>query len=86
MSSELIELCRSSQIKHQAETITQLRSEIAQWKSQLTRLEQTSRREIQDWKEQYQRAEQERSRLSARVEELIAEQLQVHIGRALLFL
>lgn len=65
------------QMKHQAETIAQLREEVTQWKSQLSRLEETSRREVQDWKEQYLRAEQERSRLSARVDELIAEQLQV---------
>ncbi|KAI0087913.1 hypothetical protein BDY19DRAFT_907325 [Irpex rosettiformis] len=63
-------------IKHQAETIVQLRGEVMQWKSQLTRLEETSRRETQDWKEQYMRAEQERSRLSSRIDELVAEQLQ----------
>ncbi|KAI0338988.1 hypothetical protein BDW22DRAFT_1487354 [Trametopsis cervina] len=63
-------------IKHQTETINQLRDEVTQWKNQLARLEETSRREIQDWKEQYLRAEQERSRLSSRIDELVAEQLQ----------
>ena len=48
-----------------------------QWKNQLTRLEEASKREIRDWKEQYLRAEQERSRLSSRIDELVAEQLQV---------
>lgn len=46
-----------------------------QWKSQL----ETARRELQDWKDQYLRTEQERSRLSSRVDELMAEQLQVRI-------
>ncbi|KAI0753894.1 hypothetical protein BC629DRAFT_1598564 [Irpex lacteus] len=59
-------------IKHQAETIVQLRDEVMQWKSQL----ETARRELQDWKDQYLRTEQERSRLSSRVDELMAEQLQ----------
>ncbi|KAI0328914.1 hypothetical protein GY45DRAFT_1354872 [Cubamyces sp. BRFM 1775] len=62
-------------IKHQAETIAQLRNEVDQWKTQLTRLEESTRQEIDDWKEQYRRAEQERSRLSARIEDLIAGQL-----------
>ncbi|CDO69992.1 hypothetical protein BN946_scf184973.g2 [Trametes cinnabarina] len=66
---------RTKQIKHQAETITQLRSEVHQWKTQLTRLEESSRQEIDDWKEQYRRAEHERSRLSARIDELISGQL-----------
>ncbi|OSD07495.1 hypothetical protein PYCCODRAFT_1382298 [Trametes coccinea BRFM310] len=61
--------------RHQAETITQLRNEIDQWKNQLTRLEESSRQEIDDWKEQYRRAEHERTRLSVRVDELIAGQL-----------
>ncbi|GJE88831.1 hypothetical protein PsYK624_049180 [Phanerochaete sordida] len=63
-------------IQHQAETITQLREEALQWKNQLLRFEDASRREIQDWKDQYLRAEQERSRLSARLDQLIAEQLE----------
>nr|VWO94905.1 Membrane fusogenic activity [Ganoderma boninense] len=62
-------------IKHQSETITQLRSEVQTWKTQLTRLEESSRQEIDGWKEQYLRAEHERARLSARIEELIAGQL-----------
>ncbi|KAM5538714.1 hypothetical protein V8D89_007743 [Ganoderma adspersum] len=62
-------------IKHQAETITQLRSEVQTWKTQLTRFEESSRQEIDSWKEQYRRAEHERARLSARIEELIAGQL-----------
>ncbi|KAK7690364.1 hypothetical protein QCA50_007021 [Cerrena zonata] len=62
-------------IKHQAETIVQLREEAQQWKNQLLRLEETSRREVQDWKEQYLRAEQERTRLSARVDELMSAQI-----------
>ena len=65
------------QIKHQAETITQLRSEVQTWKTQITRLEESSRQEIDSWKEQYRRAEHERARLSARIEELIAGQLAV---------
>ncbi|KAI0712514.1 hypothetical protein C8Q76DRAFT_622486 [Earliella scabrosa] len=62
-------------IKHQAETIAQLRAEVQQWKTQLTRLEESSRQEVDGWKEQYRRAEHERSRLSARIEELVAGQL-----------
>ncbi|KAI8978763.1 hypothetical protein BD414DRAFT_516736 [Trametes punicea] len=62
-------------IKHQAETIIQLRNDVDQWKTQLLRLEESSRQEIDDWKEQYRRAEHERSRLSARIDELIAGQL-----------
>ncbi|KAI0662202.1 hypothetical protein C8Q70DRAFT_963653 [Cubamyces menziesii] len=62
-------------IKHQAETIAQLRNEVDQWKTQLTRLEESTRQEIDDWKEQYRRAEHERSRLSARIDDLIAGQL-----------
>ncbi|EKM51745.1 uncharacterized protein PHACADRAFT_177160 [Phanerochaete carnosa HHB-10118-sp] len=65
-----------SSIKHQVETIAQLREETSQWKNQLLRFEESSRQEIQDWKEQYLRAEQERSRLSARLDQLTAEQLQ----------
>lgn len=71
----------SAQIKHQTETITQLREEASQWKNQLLRFEETSRREVQDWKEQYLRAEQERFRLSARLDQLIAEQLEVRLLR-----
>ncbi|KAI0632399.1 hypothetical protein C8Q77DRAFT_1125451 [Trametes polyzona] len=62
-------------IKHQAETIERLRNEVDQWKVQLTRLEESSRQEIEDWKDQYRRAENERTRLSSRVDELIAGQL-----------
>ncbi|RDX50347.1 hypothetical protein OH76DRAFT_1402814 [Lentinus brumalis] len=62
-------------IKHQAETIAQLRAEVQQWKTQLNRLEESSRQEIEGWKDQYRRAEHERTRLSARIEELIAGQL-----------
>ncbi|CCM04121.1 uncharacterized protein FIBRA_06282 [Fibroporia radiculosa] len=62
-------------VKHQTETITQLRGEALQWKTQLLRLEESSRQEIGDWKEQYLRAEQERCRLSSRIDELVAEQL-----------
>ncbi|EIW59381.1 uncharacterized protein TRAVEDRAFT_64457 [Trametes versicolor FP-101664 SS1] len=62
-------------IKHQADTIAQLRNEVDQWKTQLTRLEESSRQEIDDWKEQYRRAEHERTRLSARIDELITGQL-----------
>ncbi|KAH8104731.1 hypothetical protein BXZ70DRAFT_922151 [Cristinia sonorae] len=62
-------------IEHQNETIAQLREEASQWKGQLLRYEDTSRREAQDWKEQYLRAEQERIRLAARVDELVGEQL-----------
>lgn len=62
-------------IKHQAETITHLRAEVQQWKTQLQRLEEASRQELLDWKEQYLRAEQERCRLSTRIDELVAEQL-----------
>ncbi|KAI0357466.1 hypothetical protein OH77DRAFT_1422324 [Trametes cingulata] len=62
-------------IKHQAETIEQLRNEVDQWKTQLTRLEESSRQEIEDWKEQYRRAESERARLSARLDDLVAGQL-----------
>ncbi|KAH9851507.1 hypothetical protein C2E23DRAFT_227222 [Lenzites betulinus] len=61
-------------IKHQAETIAQLRNEVDQWKTQLTRLEDSSRQEIDDWKEQYRRAEHERTRLSLRIDELVANQ------------
>ena len=61
------------------ETIAQLRDEPQQWKNQLLRFEDASRREIQDWKDQYQRAEIERIRLSARLDELIAEQLHVRV-------
>ncbi|KAI0826789.1 hypothetical protein BC628DRAFT_1371875 [Trametes gibbosa] len=61
-------------IKHQADTIVQLQNEVAQWKTQLTRLEDSSRQEIDDWKEQYRRAEHERARLSARIDELVASQ------------
>ncbi len=57
----------------------QLRAESSQWKSQLLRFEDASRREMQDWKDQYQRAEQERQRLSSRVDELLAEQLKVRV-------
>ncbi|OJT08152.1 hypothetical protein TRAPUB_948 [Trametes pubescens] len=64
-------------IKHQADTIAQLRNEVEQWKTQLTRLEESSRQEIEDWKEQYRRAEHERARLSARIDELITGQLAV---------
>ncbi len=66
-----------AQIKHQAETIAQLRAEVQQWKTQLNRLEESSRQEIEGWKDQYRRAEHERTRLSARIEELIAGQLAV---------
>ncbi|TFY69922.1 hypothetical protein EVJ58_g124 [Rhodofomes roseus] len=62
-------------IKHQAETISHLRAESAQWKAQLTRLEETSRQEIDDWRERCLRAEQERCQLSSRIDELVAEQL-----------
>ncbi|KAI0669261.1 hypothetical protein C8Q78DRAFT_1042550 [Trametes maxima] len=62
-------------IKHQAETIAQLRNEVDQWKTQLTRLEDTSRQEIDGWKDQYRRAEHERGRLSVRIDELMAGQL-----------
>ncbi|TCD70883.1 hypothetical protein EIP91_001191 [Steccherinum ochraceum] len=62
-------------IDHQNEVIAQLREEASQWKGQLLRHEETSRREAQDWKEQYLKAEQERTRLAARVDELVAEQL-----------
>ncbi|KAI0769914.1 hypothetical protein C8Q74DRAFT_1448635 [Fomes fomentarius] len=62
-------------IKHQTETITQLRAEVQQWKTQLSRLEDSSRQEIEGWKDQHRRAEHERSRLSARIEELVAGQL-----------
>lgn len=65
------------QIEHQNETIAQLREEASQWKGQLLRYEETSRREAQDWKEQYLRAEQERIRLAARVDELVTDQLAV---------
>ena len=65
------------QIKHQAETIAQLRAEVQQWKTQLARMEESSRLEIDGWKEQHKRAEHERSRLSARVDELLAGQLAV---------
>ncbi|KIP09646.1 hypothetical protein PHLGIDRAFT_306989 [Phlebiopsis gigantea 11061_1 CR5-6] len=68
-------------ITHQAETIAQLREEAQQWKNQLLRYEETSRREIQDWKEQYSRAEHERSRLSSRLDQLIAEQVEVSSTR-----
>ncbi|KAI0695978.1 hypothetical protein BC835DRAFT_1414516 [Cytidiella melzeri] len=59
-------------IKHQADTIVQLRNEVAQWKS----VEGTARKEIQDWKAQYLRAEHERLKLSTRIDELVAEQLE----------
>ncbi|GBE84416.1 hypothetical protein SCP_0603950 [Sparassis crispa] len=62
-------------IKHQAETITHLRAEVQQWKTQLTRLEEASRQELLDWKEQYLLVEEERCRLSSRIDELVAEQL-----------
>ncbi|KAI0755221.1 hypothetical protein C8Q80DRAFT_418586 [Daedaleopsis nitida] len=62
-------------IKHHTETIAQLRAEVSQWKTQLNRLEESSRQEIDGWKDQYRRAEHERSRLSVRIEELIAGQL-----------
>jgi len=62
-------------IKHQTETISHLRAEVQQWKTQLQRLEEASRQELLDWKEQYLRAEQERCRLSGRIDELVAEQL-----------
>ncbi|OCH88682.1 hypothetical protein OBBRIDRAFT_836408 [Obba rivulosa] len=62
-------------IKHQTETIAQLRAEVQQWKLQLARLEETSRQEVLAWKEQCMRANDERCRLSVRVDELVAEQL-----------
>ncbi|KAH9936621.1 uncharacterized protein B0H18DRAFT_327754 [Fomitopsis serialis] len=62
-------------VKHQAETISHLRAESAQWKAQLTRLEETSRQEVNDWKERCLHAEQERCQLSSRIDELVAEQL-----------
>lgn len=65
------------QIKHQAETISHLRAESAQWKAQLARLEEASREEIADWKERCLRADEERCRLSSRMDELVAEQLAV---------
>lgn len=71
------------QIKHQTETITQLRAEVQQWKTQLMRLEDSSRQEIEGWKDQHRRAEHERSRLSARIEELVAGQLAVRLMRPL---
>lgn len=63
------------QINHHLETIAQIREEATQWKNQCLRLEETSRQEAVSWKEQFLRVEQERSKLSRRVEELVAEQL-----------
>ncbi|KAH0832029.1 hypothetical protein J3R83DRAFT_12935 [Lanmaoa asiatica] len=62
-------------INHHLETIAQLRQEASQWKNQCLRLEETSRQEAISWKDQFLRVEQERSKLSQRVEELVAEQL-----------
>ncbi|EGN98334.1 hypothetical protein SERLA73DRAFT_183281 [Serpula lacrymans var. lacrymans S7.3] len=62
-------------VKHQTETIAQLRHEATQWKNQCLRLEETSRQEAISWKEQFLRVEQERCKLSLRVDELISEQL-----------
>ncbi|KAG1885068.1 hypothetical protein F4604DRAFT_149891 [Suillus subluteus] len=62
-------------IKHNAETIAQLRYESEQWKQQCLRLEDTSRQEATSWKEQFLRVEQERYKLATRVDELIEEQL-----------
>ncbi|KAG9315815.1 hypothetical protein JVU11DRAFT_3464 [Chiua virens] len=62
-------------INHHLESITQLREEATQWKNQCLRLEETSRQEAVSWKEQFLRVEQERSKLAARVEALVAEQL-----------
>ncbi|KAN0087535.1 hypothetical protein V8E55_006156 [Tylopilus felleus] len=62
-------------INHHLETIAQIREEATQWKNQCLRLEETSRQEAVSWKEQFLRVEQERSKLSRRVEELVAEQL-----------
>ncbi|KAG2129131.1 hypothetical protein DEU56DRAFT_499236 [Suillus clintonianus] len=61
-------------IKHQADTIAQLRYESEQWKQQCLRLEDTSRQEATSWKEQFLRVEQERYKLATRVNELIEEQ------------
>ncbi|THH14144.1 hypothetical protein EW146_g6159 [Bondarzewia mesenterica] len=58
---------------HQTELIAQLRREAQQWKEQCLRLEETSRQEIKDWKDQFLRVEKERSRLSARLEEVVSE-------------
>ncbi|OBZ65037.1 hypothetical protein A0H81_14996 [Grifola frondosa] len=62
-------------VKHQAQTISQLQSEIQQWKNQLMRLEESSRQEILSWRDQYVRAEQERCKMSSRIDELVAKQL-----------
>lgn len=67
----------TSQIKHQTETITQLKAEVQQWKAQLARIEETSRQEVESWKEQYRRTEHERARLSVRLEEMLAGQYAV---------
>ncbi|KAH9933201.1 uncharacterized protein BXZ73DRAFT_77362 [Epithele typhae] len=61
--------------KHQAETITQLRAEVQQWKTQVARLEDSSQQEIDNWKEQYRRADHERARVALRLEEIVAGQL-----------
>ena len=47
------------------------------------RFEESSKQEIQDWKEQYLRAEQERVKLSARLDQLIAEQLEASVQSSL---
>jgi len=55
------------EIAHQAETVAQLRREANQWKDQ-----------SRNWQEHFLRVEQERCALSSRVDELVAERLQVN--------
>lgn len=42
------------------------------------------RKEAQQWKDQFMRVEEERSRLSSRVDELVAQQLYVRVALILL--
>ncbi|KAF8501045.1 hypothetical protein F5888DRAFT_1632839 [Russula emetica] len=53
----------TTQNKHQAELIAQLRQEAQQWKDQCLRLEESLRGEIKSWKDQFLRIDAERTRL-----------------------
>jgi len=67
--------------------VEQLRLDVERWKAASEKAEWTIdhqsesiaelRREAQSWKGQFLRVEEERSRLSARMEDMVAEQLQV---------
>ncbi|KAI0081643.1 hypothetical protein K474DRAFT_1768548 [Panus rudis PR-1116 ss-1] len=60
-------------IRHQADTIVQLRDEVQHYKRQLSILEETSKQEIKTWKDQYTRAEAERTKLIAALEDFTSD-------------